>query len=721
MGTNRSRIRAALLGATLFALSAAPVRAASSMTFTVTTASDLGGVSCGATCSLRQAINAANANAPAADTIQFAVPGGPATITPTAALPDITDPLTIDGTTQVGTRLAGGSAGSTANGLHVLASGSVIRGITISGFGGDGLRLDGVHGTLVGGDAANDGNELASNGGDGIALVGDSSAVGNLFIGNGIHDNGELAIDLADDGQLGLVGNSVGGAPIGPNGLINGPGIDPLAAPVTSVLIHPFRAANGPGRADVYWSPTCPADLGDTGFRIPQAAVYLGSVDLSVDTGSIPHAYSPVAFALPAPRSSGFITATTTGSEGTSEVGLCEMIGVATDLAGTATVSPSGPIDVGSTMHIRVTATNLGPLTHTDPFGLVSVTSGAATFTTVTASQGSCFILDLLVACEVGELAAGASAVIDVDLIPTTDGQLVVDAGVIDVKALDPNAANDTVTLTVNVVAEDDASGTVGGGGGTVTSDAEGDGATPTDPIETSVTVPAGGSGTVTIAERPDAVPPPAGYSFFGQASVITAPTQTAAHPLVFQFVLDGTVIPTEPLVVFRNGVPVPSCTVANPATDPSATPDPCFLPTQIVGDDLVITVRTAAASTWRVGTQLPIHFSGFFAPVDNGGVLNQVKAGQAVPVKFSLEGNRGLNIFTPGSPTSKGIACGTARIDPVEQTVTAGSSSLSYDPTSDRYEYVWKSDKAWAGTCRQLTLTFADGSERTALFQFVK
>jgi hypothetical protein len=33
----------------------------------------------------------------------------------------------------------------------------------------------------------------------------------------------------------------------------------------------------------------------------------------------------------------------------------------------------------------------------------------------------------------------------------------------------------------------------------------------------------------------------------------------------------------------------------------------------------------------------------------------------------------------------------------------------------------VWKTDKAWAGTCRQLQLKFIDGSTQTANFNFKK
>src|SRR5438445_3582384 len=61
--------------------------------------------------------------------------------------------------------------------------------------------------------------------------------------------------------------------------------------------------------------------------------------------------------------------------------------------------------------------------------------------------------------------------------------------------------------------------------------------------------------------------------------------------------------------------------------------------------------------------------FSGFFAPVDNPPTFNRVKAGTAVPVKFSLGGDQGLNIF-------------------------AG----------------WR-----GGTCRKLTVRLSDGSDHIA------
>ena len=55
----------------------------------------------GAHCSLREAINAANDNTGFTDTIEFDIPGdGPHRIRPESALPEITDPVVIDGTTE---------------------------------------------------------------------------------------------------------------------------------------------------------------------------------------------------------------------------------------------------------------------------------------------------------------------------------------------------------------------------------------------------------------------------------------------------------------------------------------------------------------------------------------------------------------------------------------------------------------------------------------------
>jgi HYR domain len=113
-------------------------------------------------------------------------------------------------------------------------------------------------------------------------------------------------------------------------------------------------------------------------------------------------------------------------------------------------------------------------------------------------------------------------------------------------------------------------------------------------------------------------------------------------------------------------------------------------------------------------------NFAGFFSPVNNPPTVNGANAGQAIPVRFSLSGDKGLNIFAPGYPISVPIGCmsGTPTT-PIEETEAAGGSGLSYNAATDQYHYVWKTDGAWSGTCRQLVVKLIDGSTYTANFQF--
>ena len=111
--------------------------------------------------------------------------------------------------------------------------------------------------------------------------------------------------------------------------------------------------------------------------------------------------------------------------------------------------------------------------------------------------------------------------------------------------------------------------------------------------------------------------------------------------------------------------------------------------------------------------------FTGFLGPVDNAPVVNAVNAGKAVPVRFSLGGNRGLNVLAAGYPQSMQVACSSGSpTDDVEETSSAGGSSLAYDSTTNVYTYVWKTDKSWSNTCRLFTVRLIDGTDHTALFQ---
>jgi hypothetical protein len=143
---------------------------------------------------------------------------------------------------------------------------------------------------------------------------------------------------------------------------------------------------------------------------------------------------------------------------------------------------------------------------------------------------------------------------------------------------------------------------------------------------------------------------------------------------------------------------------------------------TRIPDGDWIISEDMDAAFKTYVSPNVLYDFEGFFSPVDNPEVAtNKAKAGSAIPVKFSLGGDMGLDIFESGYPKSQQIPNPGEPLDGVEQTVTAGSSGLSYDPTTGLYTYTWKTEKGWAGQYRELVVQFDDGTVKRANFNFTK
>ncbi|MEN9933493.1 MAG: hypothetical protein RLZZ387_72 [Chloroflexota bacterium] len=138
---------------------------------------------------------------------------------------------------------------------------------------------------------------------------------------------------------------------------------------------------------------------------------------------------------------------------------------------------------------------------------------------------------------------------------------------------------------------------------------------------------------------------------------------------------------------------------------------------------DVTSPFRTADHDPVIIGLNLTAYsFDGFFQPIDNVPAINAARAGSAIPVKFSLGADRGLAVLVPGFPISNGVPCALgAAVDGIEETVTAGGSSLAYDPATGQYTYVWKTDRAWAGTCRDLVVVFKDGTVRRASFTFTR
>lgn len=111
--------------------------------------------------------------------------------------------------------------------------------------------------------------------------------------------------------------------------------------------------------------------------------------------------------------------------------------------------------------------------------------------------------------------------------------------------------------------------------------------------------------------------------------------------------------------------------------------------------------------------------FGGFYEPVDNPPTTNIIKAGSAVPAKFDLGGDQGLDVLAAESPRSARVDCDSgATTDEIEQTATAGGG-LTYDETTGLYVYVWKTERTWSGTCREFVLELDDGTSHRATFRF--
>jgi predicted extracellular nuclease len=107
--------------------------------------------------------------------------------------------------------------------------------------------------------------------------------------------------------------------------------------------------------------------------------------------------------------------------------------------------------------------------------------------------------------------------------------------------------------------------------------------------------------------------------------------------------------------------------------------------------------------------------FDGLRPPVKDS-VLSDVRAGRALPLKFSLDGDLGLDIFFEPPQV---FACDAWPLGASEDAVT--TEPLQYDQEDDQYVFTWKTQREWAGTCRLIELTLDDGTLVTLQVSFAE
>jgi hypothetical protein len=139
--------------------------------------------------------------------------------------------------------------------------------------------------------------------------------------------------------------------------------------------------------------------------------------------------------------------------------------------------------------------------------------------------------------------------------------------------------------------------------------------------------------------------------------------------------------------------------------------PDPYYADNVDGDNDFGVRVEKAAA-------RFP--FAGFFAPVENLPAVNVARAGSTIPVKFSLGGDRGLDIFAAGAPQVVGSnECGDSAPGGTDVAMAASRAGLRYDPDAEQYVFSWNTDHAWAGTCREFVMALVDGSTHRFVVRF--
>jgi len=165
------------------------------------------------------------------------------------------------------------------------------------------------------------------------------------------------------------------------------------------------------------------------------------------------------------------------------------------------------------------------------------------------------------------------------------------------------------------------------------------------------------------------------------------------------------------------------SAGVSDGLSGPAAAPVSAAADTTSVGAKTVSLTgadRAGNGSTVSCSYVVAYVFNGFSSPVDGSGVLNVVKAGRAIPLKWRLTDASGAPVtsLTTATVTMQSLDCslGTTT-DLVEETFAGGSGLQNLG--NGYYQLNWKTPSSYAGSCKTMRLDLGEGLVHTALFKF--
>lgn len=226
---------------------------------------------------------------------------------------------------------------------------------------------------------------------------------------------------------------------------------------------------------------------------------------------------------------------------------------------------------------------------------------------------------------------------------------------------------------------------------------------------------------------------PVSGATFpLGTTSVQCTATDAAGNQSVATFTVK--VVDTTPPVITASSVTVPATGLTGAVATFAASAN------DTVSGDVSVSCTPASGSLFSLGTTsvdcaatdgqgntthkvitvtVTLTGNGYFQPVDMGSVINTVKNGSTVPLKWNIPTPSGFisSLAVVTSFQQIKVSCSSATTEDAIEIVTTGGTSLRYDATANQYIQNWQTPKL-PGACYRAVVTFVGGSSISANFK---